>query len=668
MSGSGAPRGTPAGARVLDWLGIALLALALLCALRGGLTVDWGPIHFTMSRASRLLTEGFAVLLMRQAIRPSPGGRGRLLLVLFLAGLLCGASGESRHRWIGDGLEYLAMARNLAHLSPPALTGDELRTAAATFGESADLIRIPLLVGADGRQDFPHFWFYPLLGAPFARAAEALGVSPTFGFTALNVLLLCGAAWVLAGRLPAAAVLLIVGSPVVWWIDKAHTEVFTVSLLSAAGALLVAAPPWALPVLAAAATQNPPLVVLLGLALVYVAGVASPRDPRLRVTVPLALALSLLHPLYYWSRIGRSSPLLQGTTLHVPAPRELTSVLWDPNLGILPHFPVLALLFGVGLFWLLRRTGRRRLGPLLLIAAVAFLLFSFAQTSNFNHGGTRGPSRYGLWLVPFGVPVLLAFAERLRHAGFTALALVSFAGSLVVFHPRLPQAYLEPSPLARRLWRQAPGLDNPLPEVFVERVRRAEEWALPAATPRCEKALLPGVGSSPGLWPLQCAPVSLPARCAEPGALCYANRHGDSYSFAAAPRQASFRLLRDERWYWRARPGEETIRLLTRIAWEDLRRVDEGHPVNYVRAKERVGTMEVRQSDRALAVWLDRPRPGARLTLRLPRRMVGLVVAPGTGDDYERLDVPPGVERTVSFPWVWPMALLLVSDESAPAR
>jgi hypothetical protein len=96
--------------------------------------------------------------------------------------------------------------------------------------------------------------------------------------------------------------------------------------------------------------------------------------------------------------------------------------------------------------------------------------------------------------------------------------------------------------------------------------------------------------------------------------------------------------------------------------------VDEGHPVNYVRAKERVGTMEVRQSDRALAVWLDRPRPGARLTLRLPRRMVGLVVAPGTGDDYERLDVPPGVERTVSFPWVWPMALLLVSDESAPAR
>ena len=666
MSGFTAPRAATAAARALDALGIALLLLALLCSIRGGVTVDWGPIPFTMSRASRLLTEAFTVLLARQALWPSAGGRSRLLLVLFLAGLGCGASGESRPRWIGDGLEYLAMARNLAHGAPPALTGDELRLAAATFGEPAVLIRIPLLEGPDGRQDFPHFWFYPLLGAPFVRAAEALGVSPILGFTALNVLLLGGAAWVLAARLPPAGVLLILASPLLWWVDKAHTEVFTVSLLSGAGVLLAAAPPWALPVLAMAATQNPPLVALLGLALVYVLWIATPRDPRLRLTVPLALGLSLLHPLYYWWRIGRWSPLLQGTTPHLPTVKELTAVLWDPNLGILPQFPALALLFGLGLAWLVRSGGWRRPGSPFLLSAAMFLLVTFAQTSNFSHGGTRGLSRYGLWLIPFGVPVLLVFVDRLRHAGVAALALVSFVWSLVAFHPRLPQAYLEPSPLARWLWTQAPALDNPLPEVFVERVRRAEEWTLPAATPRCEKALLAGIGSSLGKWPLQCAPLPLPAYCAEPGALCYANRRGDSYSFARAPRQASFHPFRDERWYWRARPGEETIRLLKSIPWEDLRRVDEGHPVAYVLDKERVGTLGIRQCDRALAVWLDKPRPGARLTLRLPRRMVGLVVAPGTGDEYERLDVPPGVERTVSFPWVWPMALLLVSDE-APA-
>jgi hypothetical protein len=664
---SGAARRAQVAARVLDGVGIALLVLALLWSLRGGLVVDWGPLQLTMSRPSRLLTEAFAVLLARQAVWPSPGRPGRLLLVLFLAGLLCGASGESRPRWLGDGLEYLAMSLNLARGSPPALTGEELRLAAATFGDPEELIRVPELVGADGRQDFPHFWFYPLLGAPFVRAAAALGVSPIFGFSALNLLLLCCAAWVLAGRLSPAAVLLVAGSPLVWWIDKAHTEVFTVSLLSIAAVLLETAPPWALPFLAAAAAQNPPVLALLALALAYVARIAAPRDPRLRVAVPLALGLGALHPLYYWWRIDRLSPLLGGTTPHLPSAKELLAVLADPNLGILPHFPVLALLFGLGVRWLVRSAGWRRPGSWLLLAAVASLLFAFAQTSNLNHGATPGPSRYGLWLIPFAVPVLIALEDPLRRAGFAMLAVASFVGSLAGFHPRLPESYLEPGALARWLWTKAPGLDNPLPEVFAERVGRDENWTLPVAFPRCEKALLPGIGSPLGLWPIQCPPAPLPAHCAEPGALCYANRSGDSFSFAPAPPQASFYFFRDERWYWRARPGEETIRVLGRMPWEDLRRVDEADPVNYVRDKWRVGSLEVRQSDRALAVWLDKPRLEARLTLRLPRRMTGLVVAPGTGDEYERLDVAPQVERAVSFPWVWPMALLLVGDEAAGA-
>jgi len=652
-------------ARALDGIGIALLALALVCSLRGGLIFDWGPIHLTMSRPSRLLTEAFAVLLVRQAAWPA--ARGRLLLVLFLAGLGCGASGESRPRWLGDGLEYLAMAWNLARGSPPALTGEELRLAAATFGDSGELIRIPELVGRDGRQDFPHFWFYPLLGVPFVRGAELLGVSATFGFTALNLLLLCGAAWVLAGRLAPAAVLLVTASPILWWIDKTHTEVFTISVLLVAAVLLATAPPWALPVLAAGAAQNPPLLGPLGLALVYVVGIASPRDPRLRVTVPLSVGLALLHPLYYSWRIGRWTPLLEGTTPHLPTVKELVAVLADPNLGILPHFPALALVFGLGLRWFLRSGGWRRPASYLLLAAASALLFAFAQTSNVNHGATPGPSRYGLWLIPFAVPVLMLLADRLRHPGFVVVAVASFVGSLAAFHPRLPESYLEPSAVARWIWTRAPGLDHPLPEVFVERVTASEGWTLPAATPGCEKALLPGIGSAAGLWPIQCPPAPVPPRCAEPGAICYANRRDGAFSFVPAPRQASFYFSRDERWYWRARPGEETIRLLARIPWAELRWADAGQPGTYVLEKDRVGTLDLRQSEAALVGWLDKPRPGARLTLRLPRRMVGVLVAPGTGDEYERLDVPAGVERTVSFPWVWPMALLLVSDEGPAA-
>ncbi len=659
-------------ARVADLLALVLLLFALLSAARGGMSIDWGPVHLAMTRSSRLLAEAFALLLVRQALWPSPGRRGRVLFVSFLAGLLCGLSGESRPRRIGDGLEYLAMALNLAHGSPPALTPDELRLAAARLGEAGELIRMPLLQGPDGRQDFPHFWFYPLLAAPFVRVADALGVNPTFGFTALNIVLLCCAAWMMAARLPPPAVLLIVGSPILWWVDKAHTEVFTVALLSTAAALLALAPPWALPVLATAATQNPPLVVLLGLAFVYVAWVASPRDERLRISVPLAIALSLLHPLYYGWRLGRWSPLLQGTTPHVPTVPELTAVLWDPNLGILSHFPALAVVFAFGLVSIVRASGWRRPGLWFLLAAAAFLLFAFAQTANFNHGGTLSPSRYGLWLIPFAVSALLTAESLLGRRGFALFALASFVWSVISFQPRLthhhrlPEGYLVPSPLAQWIWTKAPGLDNPLPEVFVERVGEGETWTLPVATTRCEKALLPGIGWPMGLWPLQCTPVPLPTECVPPGALCYANRGSEGYAFVRAPRQASFFFFVDPRWTWRAQPREATLRLLARIPWEELRRVDAGQPGTYVVGRDRVGPLAVLQSERALLAWVDRPRIGARLFLRLPRRMSGLVVAPHTGGEYERLDIAANTDAAVGIPWEWPMAMLLVAEGVPP--
>ena len=38
-------------------------------------------------------------------------------------------------------------------------------------------------------------------------------------------------------------------------------------------------------------------------------------------------------------------------------------------------------------------------------------LLTFAQTPNVNHGGTPGPSRYGLWLMPLAIPALRAMTS-----------------------------------------------------------------------------------------------------------------------------------------------------------------------------------------------------------------------------------------------------------------
>jgi hypothetical protein len=227
-----------------------------------------------------------------------------------------------------------------------------------------------------------------------------------------------------------------------------------------------------------------------------------------------------------------------GAALHVPRITEMGAFVWDPNVGILPNFPALAPVVLAGAIMVVARRGWRMIEPGVIVAgllAVA-LLVSFAQTPNVNSGGTPGPARYGLWLIPLAIPIL-AGAER--HAGTTwrrgiaAVALVSCLWTLVTYHPRRPENYLEPTMLAAYLWNRHPALDRPLPEVFAERITGTEILTPsfpPAATANCSKALL-----FEARWPAHCPAVGVPSACAAPGEYCYANRRSDgSYAFSWA--------------------------------------------------------------------------------------------------------------------------------------
>jgi hypothetical protein len=91
--------------------------------------------------------------------------------------------------------------------------------------------------------------------------------------------------------------------------------------------------------------------------------------------------------------------------------------------------------------------------------------------------------------------------------------------------------------LAATIWQRWPAADNPLIEVFAERIAGSEPApAPPLATPACEKVLIVGRGSgSPTRWPARCAPAEAPPFCREPGTLCYANRNASEYGFVAVP-------------------------------------------------------------------------------------------------------------------------------------
>jgi hypothetical protein len=80
------------------------------------------------------------------------------------------------------------MALRLADGKRPSLSDDELAAMQAYFvqldtgfADANSTLAPPGLVGADGRHDFPHFWFYPALAAPGVALALRSGVHPNYG-------------------------------------------------------------------------------------------------------------------------------------------------------------------------------------------------------------------------------------------------------------------------------------------------------------------------------------------------------------------------------------------------------------------------------------------------------------------------------------------------------
>jgi len=572
--------------------------------------------------------------------------------------LLLALLATSRLERVGDAREYLAMALNLARLAPPALS-------------PADIVRVqrqcdqlhftglplatPALRASDGRQDFFHFWFYSALAVPGIWLAEVVGLNPNLGFVALNVLMLMGALWVVSQRVAWWVTAVAFCGPVLWWIDKTHTEVFTFSLLAVGCVLLREAPWWSMVCLGAAATQNLPIA-----ALIACVAVTAPllrdgawRDSRFWIGASVATALALLHPMYYLWRLGVPNPqLLGGVEPRVPTVNELGAVMWDPNIGVLFQAPLLALtVLAAAVTLALRpRAWMRTPEVWLALAGACILLVSFAQTPNFNHGGTPGVSRYALWLIPLAVPILQRAAVAVSPSSqrwFVPLALASCFWCIVVFHPSRPERYKAPTRVASIIWERWPWLDNPLPEIFSERLSGGEPGLLPVATPGCTKALLIG-----GQWPAPCYPHPVQGVCGSREVLCYANRHEDGYAFVPVAMPLAYIFDRQQTWVWSQDPESAVQHTLGRLRWQDLRPLSQSAPGAMVRAAQNVAWTYGLQSDDELLVYMARPQHDASVTLRLPGTMAGSLLDPEVGNEIQplRIETRPWDLTTLSLP------------------
>ncbi|MCC7022174.1 MAG: hypothetical protein IT338_05070 [Thermomicrobiales bacterium] len=436
-------------------------------------------------------------------------------------------------RRTGDAHQYLAMAGQLAHLRPPSLSPAEeaefgawleAQAIDSGFPDGARAIRQPALVH-EGRQEFSHFWVFPLIVAPATGLSTLLGLHSILAFTITNALLLAAALHACARAFGPLATLLLLASPLVWFVGRAQVEVFTVALLALAMAAAARGQwAWAGVAAAMASTQNLPIAATIPL--FWAGGLpASSREwTRLwnpgnqhRLATPnphpqpppsgypvlctgrgecgegqrgtqrtlllgaVAVGIALLHPAYYVAQLGVVTPqqLNGGIAGAAPDWTRLLAPLVDPDIGFLPWLPVTAALSVAGYVFLLRARLRgtpldRNLAAAALVAVPIALWFLavFAQTTNVNSGGTVHISRYALWLLPLTLPALSIAMCRLAPRALPAALLVVAAlcvAYLVTFRPDQPERYVTHSPQAAWLIAHTSDLYHPLPEIFVER-------------------------------------------------------------------------------------------------------------------------------------------------------------------------------------------------------
>ncbi|MDL5366159.1 hypothetical protein QSH18_11130 [Xanthomonas sp. NCPPB 2654] len=460
-----------------------------------------------------------------------------LIAMLILTSLIYAVLARLPAVRIGDGAEYYAMELAVSHEHRPFVAAPTWaayeqiwKQGSIASLQTADQLKsvyVPLT--REGETDFNHFWFYPLMASVASAPGKYLGLVDAsharfmmlHALLIAGLLLLCFRTHGFKGMLAATA--LIVTSPALWYVNKVHTELFTVVLTTAAVCLALKRQ-WAFSglMLAMVTTQNISFVLPAIAACLFALAAYRTEDdraPGLMDTLALVMAaiIALLHPLYYFSRYGGLTPQLINKGAEVSHLDVFSSIqyLLDPDVGLLPNWPLGVLLLVLAAHGLYRRRLPLPRPSMAAFTAIFVLAAMAAQaaTTNINSGGTAGPARYGLWYLCLFYPIVALLkplsASRLNRWIARAcwfVAMVAAAIGVRDYLPNKPESYTSPSRAASLIYGHAPWLWNPSPEVFAERNAQLGERTPPGPAlvlgQGCRKALfLPGTENHVALYP-----------------------------------------------------------------------------------------------------------------------------------------------------------------------
>jgi hypothetical protein len=298
------------------------------------------------------------------------------------------------HQRVGDGSEYYALFYAWSDTLRPWMTATSFDSYELLFSQSeiTGLVSREQLVNAfpslrlGDSADFNHFWFYSFLAFIASKLLTIIGVQHGVhqSFLALHFLLLfCTAIvafYLYNWRGLFAVVLMTVSSPILWYLDKVHTKLFTYCTVLLAVLFFFNKNMFATVfMLAIASTQNPSFALIAFVPFFY--RIVILKNEKISLNEQMLLIgivfIVSIHPMYYFFRFGVITPQLLAGGANFGANLS-TFYIWliDPDLGLLTNWLLGMLLTLIAMIFLLER--KKRLLTEIIFSAFLLLFSSFS--------------------------------------------------------------------------------------------------------------------------------------------------------------------------------------------------------------------------------------------------------------------------------------------------
>ncbi|MEQ8624988.1 MAG: hypothetical protein RJQ00_12575 [Vicingaceae bacterium] len=413
--------------------------------------------------------------------------------------LLCYFSKIGVHLPYGDGVEYVLITESFVNHGSPDLRGEDAAEYMAKLNKKGleihrkgDFIKTAN-VGSEGVTllgYFPslrnnkiygyHFWFYSLLAAPARLVLEQLDEDIRLAHLATNLFFIFLALWVFLtyskftwGEKIVFS-LLFLFSPILWYIDWAHTEVYSGVLVFVAIFYYYTDRKYiTLLLVSLASLQNQALFVLALLVFIELL-----IKNGLGVKNLLKLFFSsfwIIIPLcFYYYHFNDFSLINNEGYIDVNniSLKRLWSFFFDLNQGMIIGFPLIFFLL-VGL--LIKDLIQRRVKSYyMLLASILLMSLLIMQTTNWNHGSSV-INRYTVWCSVIIVVVLFFRIRNWKKMTFYKVSSVIIISQVFIITQQIDYSEVKwhanhLNKLSKYIFANYPGLYNPEPQIFMGRV------------------------------------------------------------------------------------------------------------------------------------------------------------------------------------------------------